>query len=399
MMAAILTDAMTFPLSETSRLPEPSEAERAHSSALLEHIGRALDATGFLPFDRFMEAALYTPGLGYYASGVQKLGAGGDFMTAPEWTRLFGQALSAPLAHCIEAGMDTVVELGPGSGVLAADLLLALERRACLPRRYLLLELSAELQVRQRATLAVEAPHLLESVQWIDRLPESIDGIVLGNEVLDAAPVSLIRRERGEIRELGVVRAADPGTLAWAERPAEGALRTVAEQLALPDGYTTEIHLHAQGLVRSLGDALQRGLLLFLDYGFPAHEYYHPQRSGGTLVCHYRHRVHGDPLTRIGLQDITSHLDFSALAAAAGESGLQLLGFTTQAHFLLDCGILDALGALGSSDSVHYAKAASAVQKLLAPSEMGELVKAIAFGRGIEGLLPGFRSGDMRRRL
>lgn len=389
----------SVPSSTASRLPEPSAEASARSRELAARIGCEIDATGFVPFERFMQLALYTPGLGYYAAGAQKLGAGGDFVTAPELTRLFGRALSAPIAQWIGAGLDTLLELGPGSGVLAADLLLELERLQRLPRHYQMLELSAELRSRQHATLAAQAPHLLARVQWLERLPERIEGVVLGNEVLDALPVALVRCTGGVVQELGVVRGGEPGTLAWSERPAQGGLREAAERLRLPGEYTTEIHLQAQGLVRSLGAALARGAVLFIDYGFPEREYYHRERSSGTLVCHYRQRVHADPLTLVGLQDISAHLDFSALARAAREGGMQILGYTTQAHFLLDCGILDRLAAVGPVDTLRYAKAASAVQKLLSPSEMGELVKVIAFGRGVEGPISGFRSGDMRRRL
>jgi SAM-dependent MidA family methyltransferase len=380
-------------------LPEPGAEERARSRELAARIGAEIDVAGFLPFERFMQLALYSPGLGYYAAPARKFGAEGDFVTAPELTRLFGRALSAPLAQWVEAGLDTLLELGPGSGVLATDLLLELERLQRLPRRYQMLELSAELRSRQQATLGAQAPHLLPRVQWLDRLPERIEGVVLGNEVLDALPIALVRRAGGMIRELGAARGVEPGTFAWSERPAEGALRAAAERLCLPDDYTTEIHLQAQGLVRSLGDRLARGALLFLDYGFPEREYYHRERSGGTLVCHYRQRVHADPLALVGLQDISAHVDFSALAHAARESGMQVLGYTTQAHFLLDCGILDGLQAVGTGNTLRYAKAASAVQKLLSPSEMGELVKAIAFGRGVDAPVTGFRSGDKRMRL
>jgi SAM-dependent MidA family methyltransferase len=390
---------MSGSFSNASQLPQPSADEGARSRALIARIGCEIDAGGFLPFERFMQLALYTPGLGYYAAGAQKFGSSGDFVTAPELTRLFGRTLSAPLAQWIGAGLDTLLELGPGSGVLAVDLLLELERLQYLPRRYQMLELSAELRSRQQATIAAQAPHLLPRVQWLERLPARIEGVVLGNEVLDALPVALVHCTGGTVHELGVVRGAEPETLAWAQRPAQDSLRDAAERLRLPDGYTTEIHLQAQGLVRSLGDALSRGVLLFFDYGFPEREYYHPQRSDGTLVCHYRQRVHADPLARVGLQDISAHLDFSALARSAHECGMQVLGYTTQAHFLLDCGILDRLAAVGADDAPRYAKATAAVQKLLSPSEMGELVKVVAFGRAVEGPVPGFRSGDMRRRL
>jgi SAM-dependent MidA family methyltransferase len=348
-----------------------------------------------VPFARFMEIALYTPGLGYYAGGEAKFGAGGDFVTAPETTPLFGRALAAQLADLVAAGCETVIELGAGSGALAADILVELERRDRLPTDYRIIEVSAELADRQRTRLHAEVPGLIERVRWLDRLPEKIRGVVLANEVLDAMPVALVSCHGGALYELGVGPA--DGGLAWTERPASGDLLEAAQQLDLPESYTTEVHLAARGLVRSLAGALEHGVVLLLDYGFGRGEYYHLQRTRGTLMCHYRHHAHGDPLTLVGLQDITAHVDFSALADAARECRLDLLGYVTQAHFLLNCGILDLLEAVGVEATGPYARAAGAVQRLLSPAEMGELVKVIAFGRGVPAPLRGFSRGDRRR--
>jgi SAM-dependent MidA family methyltransferase len=381
-------------------LPPPDGNDCARSRALQARLLSEIDRDGFVPFARLMDLALYTPGLGYYASGAPKFGAAGDFVTAPETTELFGRALAAQAAELIESGCDTLLELGAGRGMLAADLLSELERRDRVPSCYRILEVSAALSELQRATLTQRAPHLRDRVQWLTRLPERIDGLVLGNEVLDALPVALIVSRDDGIHELGVGRR-EPGSdeLAWKERPAGGELLQAARELDLPPGYTTEIHLSAQGLVRSLGDALGRGLVLFLDYGFVRREYYHPQRSGGTLMCHYRHHVHDDPLQLIGLQDISAHVDFSALAAAAREAGLDVLGYATQAQFLINCGILDLLASVPIADTARYAAAAAAVQKLLSPAEMGEAFKVIAFGRGVRTPLRGFVSGNRRATL
>ncbi|MPZ45629.1 MAG: class I SAM-dependent methyltransferase [Betaproteobacteria bacterium] len=389
--------ALRLPL---RHLPQPEPADLARSRALRERVLDEIERDGFLPFARFMELALYAPGLGYYASGTPKLGAAGDFVTAPETTAFFGAALAAQLAELIAAGCEDIVELGAGSGILAADILRELERRDRLPRRYGILEISAALAERQRTTLRETVPHLLDRVHWLERLPQRIRGVVLGNEVLDAMPTALVTCRNEALLELGVTRKAPASDeLTWSSRPARGELLHAAQALQLPEGYTTELHLAARALVRALSDTLERGVVLLLDYGFTRREYYHPQRNRGTLMCHYRHYAHDDPLQLVGLQDISVHVDFSALADAAHESGLKVLGYATQAHLLINCNILDRLASIPVNDTVRYTKAAAGVQKLLSPAEMGELFKAIAFGRGIEPPLLGFSSGDRRATL
>jgi SAM-dependent MidA family methyltransferase len=381
-------------------LPPPGPADAARSRVLRSRVLSEIDRDAFLPVARFMELALHTPGLGYYASGAPKFGSEGDFVTAPETAGFFGAALAAQIAELIAAGCDHIIELGAGSGILAADILSELERRGRLPRRYDIIEISPALVERQRATLGATVPHLLDRMQWLERLPGRIRGVVLGNEVLDAIPAALVAHRDGMLLELGVTRkAADSEELAWAGRPVQGELLHAAQALQLPEGYTSELQLAACGLVRSLGDALERGVVLLLDYGFTRREYYHPQRSRGTLMCHYRHYAHDDPLQLVGLQDISVHIDFSALADAARESGLKVLGYATQAHFLVNCGILEQLATIPVDDTMRYSKAAAGVQKLLSPAEMGELFKAIAFGRGVDQPLLGFRTGDRRAAL
>jgi SAM-dependent MidA family methyltransferase len=347
-----------------------------------------------------MELALYAPGLGYYMAGARKLGPGGDFVTAPEISRLFGRALARQLSTLIVSGLDEILEIGAGSGALAAEVLLELDRLGNPPRRYLILELSSDLRSRSRDTLAERAPQHLDRVAWLNGLPPAFRGIVIGNEVLDAMPVNRVVRRGGNTFEKGVQFDSASGKFLNIERPAETAVREAVSDLALPvDNYTTEIQLAARGFMRSLGAALERGVALFFDYGYPHREYYHPQRSQGTLMCHYRHRAHDDPFFLPGLQDITSHIDFSAMARAGADAGMTLLGYTTQAQFLLNCGLTDLLAEFPPEAVGTYAPLAAEVQKLTSPAEMGELVKVIALGKSVSRQLAGFASGDRSHSL
>jgi SAM-dependent MidA family methyltransferase len=348
-----------------------------------------------------MELALYAPGLGYYAAGATKFGAAGDFVTAPEMTSCFGFALATQAAEVMAASAPVVLEAGAGSGRLAADLLRELERLGGLPERYAILELSADLRERQRALLAASVPELLSRVEWLDRLPEDFSGLVIGNEVLDAMPVHIVAWREDGIHERGV-GIANGNSFVWEERQASATLLAAAEEIGrqcrLPPGYESEIGVAARAWCAGWGERLERGAVLLLDYGFPRREFYHPQRGRGTLMCHYRHHAHPDPFYLPGLQDITAHVDFTAVIAAADGAGLDLLGYTGQGQFLLNCGILDRLAGL-PADSPEYIRAAGAVNKLLLPHEMGELFKVIAFGRGIDGPLLGFARGDQSHRL
>src|SRR5580765_3552746 len=316
-------------------LPEPTPEARAHSDRVAEHIRDEIAAGGgWISFARYMELALYAPGLGYYSAGAKKLGKAGDFVTAPEISPLYGQTLARQVKQVLEAGFDEVLEVGAGSGALAATLLEELERSGKVPRNYLILELSADLRERSRDTLAARVPHLLERVAWLNRLPPAFSGVVLGNEVLDAMPANVVRVHRGNIEEGGVGVRND--RLGWSWRLASGELREAARALDLAEGFRTEIALAARGFVRSLAGVLEKGVALFVDYGFPGKEYYHAQRSEGTLMCHYRHHAHADPFFVPGLQDITSHVDFSAVASAGQAGGLELAGYTSQAQFLVN---------------------------------------------------------------
>ena len=355
-------------------------------------IAAEIEPTGFMPFARFMELALYAPGMGYYAAGAAKLGAHGDYVTAPELSPLFGQAIAAQAMQVIEAGHASILELGAGTGRMAYDLLGALAKRGLSIERYSILEVSAELRDRQRRTLEQLDPRDFARIEWLDALPQRFSGTVIGNEVLDAVPVHLLRTAGGNTLELGV--GFDAGAFVWRTRALAGELAEIAAALDLPGSYTTEVHLAARALMRTLAERLEAGVALFIDYGFPQREYYHPDRRQGTLMCHYRHRAHDDPLVLVGLQDITAHVDFTALAAAARSGGLDLLGYTSQAQFLINCGIVDLLRAIDPADTAAYAPAVARAQQLLSPAEMGELFKAIAFGRGVPRPLLGFRSGD-----
>ncbi|MBZ0104075.1 MAG: SAM-dependent methyltransferase [Sulfuricella denitrificans] len=383
-----------------SSLPLPNPSALEHSSTVSAAIAAEIIAAGgWISFSRFMELALYAPGLGYYSAGLDKFGAGGDFVTAPEISPLFGQAIAHQAVQVLNLTGGNLLEIGAGSGKLALDLMLELERLEALPVQYCILELSADLRQRQQQRIEREASHLLPRFAWLDRLPEKFTGLVLGNEVLDAMPAELLTWRSGTILERGV--ALHDGHFVWSERAlTQGGL--LEQAVALPPAqfisgetaYTSEINLAAQGFMRSLGQMLERGLILMLDYGFGESEYYHPQRSQGTLMCHYRHHAHGDPFFLPGLQDITAHVDFTAIARAGMADGLDLLGYTSQANFLINCGLTDLLGQISPEDPASYLPMVSQVQKLISPSEMGELFKALALGKGIESGLRGFSRGN-----
>lgn len=364
-------------------LPEPSPDALAHARRVAEHLRDRIAAEGgWIDFASYMDLALYAPGLGYYSAGTRKFGAAGDFVTAPELTPLFGQTLARVAAPVLAETGGDILELGPGSGRLALDMLLELERLGRLPARYRLLEPSAELRRRQHALFEHQAPRLLERLDWPDALPERIAGLVLGNEVLDALPAHVVRWGDERWFERGVAAAADGG-LVWAERTLDGGpLLAAAQAIDAEPGYVSEIGLAAPALVATLAERLERGMVLFLDYGFPRAEYYHPQRNTGTLMCHYRHHAHDDPFWLPGLNDITVHVDFSAVAEAGRRAGLALLGYDSQAGFLLAAGLLDRLGELEPGGAEYYRQAA-AVQKLVSPGEMGELFKVLTLGRGL----------------
>jgi SAM-dependent MidA family methyltransferase len=365
-------------------LPEPTPEALAHSQRLVGHIhGEIMAAGGWISFTRYMELALYAPGLGYYAGGAAKFGAAGDFVTAPELTPFFGRTLARVAVEVLaQLGGGDILELGAGSGRLAMDVLLELECLNSLPARYRILEVSPDLRERQQRLLSQHAPHLLDRVDWLDGLPDVLQGVVLANEVLDALPVHLLHWTGAGVVERGVAWREEG--FVWEGRPMGlRALASAAADLPVTAPYLSEINLAAPALIASLAARLENGLMLFLDYGFPRAEFYHPQRHLGTLKVHYRHHSLDDPFFLPGLADITAHVDFTVVAKAAEEAGLDLLAYGSQGRFLLDAGLLDLMSDM-TPGTPDYLRAAQAVQKLVQPHEMGELFKVMALGRGIE---------------
>jgi SAM-dependent MidA family methyltransferase len=381
-------------------LPPPPAEAQALSTELAGRIRTEITAAGgWLPFERFMDLALYAPGLGYYSAGSTKLGAAGDFVTAPELSPLFGRCVARQLRELAAEGFDEMLEIGGGSGALAVQILQELAAYGEAPERYLILEVSAELRERQRTRISAAAPELLQRVEWIDCLPERAHLLVIANEVLDAIPTHVVRSTRAGIEELGVAFGESDPAFQRQYRAARGELLAVARSLQLPESYETEINLRARAFTNTLADAMERGIVLLIDYGYSAAEYYHPQRSRGTLMCHYRHHAHEDPLILVGLQDITAHVDFTSAADAALAGGMEVAGYTTQAQFLVNCGITDMLAELDSSDLRSYVPVASQAQKLLSPAQMGERFKVLALAKGVSRPLTGFALGDRTHTL
>jgi len=361
---------------ELDSLPATLEA------TLRGEIGRA---GGWLPFDRFMSAALYTPGLGYYANASRKFGpmpgSGSDFVTAPELSPLFGAALARQLAQAMEAaGVDELWEFGAGSGALAEALLRALGARV---RRYTIVDLSGVLRARQHERLAAFG----DRVAWAEALPERFSGVIVGNEVLDAMPVKLLHWTGREWLERGVAEGAT--RFEWQDRPT--VLKPPVDAAFVP-GTVTEVHPQPQAFIATLAERLERGAAFFIDYGFPEAEYYHPQRTGGTLMCHRAHRADTDPLADVGLKDITAHVDFTGIALAGQEAGFEVLGYTSQGRFLLNCGLVELMAEADLA-------ARAAAQKLVNEHEMGELFKVIGFAKGCRFEPIGFAAGDRTHRL
>ena len=380
-------------------LPHPDPEAAEHSARLTEHIRSEIIANGgWISFARYMELALYAPGLGYYAAGTRKFGEAGDFITAPELSPLFGRTLARQVDQVMEYSSPNILELGAGSGKLAADLLGELERLGRLPERYSILEVSADLRERQQKFLQERVPQLYERMNWLDALPETFSGAVIANEVLDALPVHVVHWQDSAITERGVA-SGDQGFVWQESEITDAALLDAAEKINVPDGYVSEICLAARGLVNSLAAMLEQGVMLFIDYGFGAREYYHPQRSKGTLMCHYRHHVHDDPFFLPGLQDVTAHVNFTDIADCGLDAGLELLGYTSQGNFLINCGIAAFLRESDAENLRKHLPVSAQLQKLTSPAEMGELFKVMALGRNVEIPLPGFTQGSLTRLL
>ncbi|MDH4165954.1 MAG: SAM-dependent methyltransferase [Gammaproteobacteria bacterium] len=394
---------MTVPLD----LPELTPEEAAHSAALTERIHAVITAEGgWIGFDRFMQLALYEPGLGYYSAGARKFGAAGDFITAPEVAPVFSRCLALQCADVLrELGPEScLLELGAGSGAMAADLLAELERQGALPAAYWILDLSADLRERQRETLERQVPHLLSRVQWLDSLPDApFAGMILANEVLDALTVERFTIRSGEVNALGV--SSEFGQLRLAEVRAASRLVAAVRGIeadtgiVLPDGYESEVCAGLARWFESIAFSLERGVLLFIDYGLPRREYYSAERTRGTLLCHFRHRFHEDALTRVGLQDITAWVDFTAVASAAQAAGCEVAGYTTQAHFLLGCGLGDFLANVAGLEPAQRLTSSRQAMVLTLPGEMGERFKVIALAKNYDSPLRGFAVRDLRHTL
>ena len=388
-----------MPSLPAANLPTPSPEAAQHSARLIEFIQRDIAAQGgWTPFARYMELALYTPGLGYYTAGAHKFGEAGDFITAPELSPLFGRTLARQTAEIVSQSAPHILELGAGSGKLAADMLTELELLGSLPESYRILEVSADLRARQQALIRERLPHLLDRVGWLNTLPERFSGAIIANEVLDALPVHVVHWRDSALTERGV--AASEHGFIWQERAiSDTALLHAAQMIKMPDDYVSEICLAARGLVNSLAQCMDQGAMIFIDYGFGSREFYHPQRNSGTMMCHYRHHAHDDPFLLPGLQDITAHVNFTDIAECGIDAGLELMGYTSQAFFLINCGVTEFLADTSPENLRGYLPLSAQLQKLTSPSEMGELFKVIALGKGMANPLCGFASGDMTRSL
>lgn len=416
----------------TESLPEAPADAIKHSNALVERIRGAIEANtdtaGGITFRRYMEMALYEPGLGYYVAGARKIGAEGDFITAPEVSPLFARCLATQCVEILTAQkkQDTqtssanhypdLLELGAGTGILAADLLTELERQNCLPGRYYLLDLSPDLKQRQKSTLKQRIPHLIDRIVWLERLPESFSGVILANEVLDAMPVERFTLQKEQVYQHFVIWDDETGKLVEQLRPAGKQLSEQVKQLGIAANntpYTSELNPNLQGWMSALSQSLKQGVMLLIDYGYPRRDYYQADRKHGTLICHYQHRVNEAPLYYPGLQDITANVDFTAVAETADQAGLTVAGFTSQAAFLtlndLEQHFQTAIDAFRNSEGATQAshqiddrlmhRLAQQIRTLTLPSEMGERFKVIALSRGLKLALRGFSAMDQLRRL
>ncbi len=371
-------------------LPPLDESSKCRSALLKKVVLEKIENEGgWISFSRFMELALYYPELGYYSGGHVRIGRGGDFITAPKISKLFGMTLAYQFEEILKTNQSAcILELGAGDGSGAVDIVRELQHLNCLPKSYLILEISPHLIELQRKTLHSEVPEIFKIFHWIKELPENLEGIIFANEVFDALPVNLIEVVQSEIFEKGVI--VDNNQLAWDKRPAVRKIREMAFSLNLAPPYTTEIAHIAELLIKKLASIIKMGLILIIDYGFKASEYYHPQRYEGTLMCHYKHYAHQNPFIFLGHQDITSHVNFTSLARVAEKSGLNLLGFCSQAQFLLNSGIVRLLSREFTQSARSDLLNAKNVNKLLSPSEMGELFKVLALGKNISSQLVGF---------
>ena len=386
-------------------LPQPDAVSAAHSARCADYIrARILDAGGSISFAEFMHYALYAPGLGYYAAGARKFGADGDFVTAPEISPLFGRVIAKQCAAALqESGEPLVLEFGAGSGRLALDMLRALRELDALPAEYRILEVSADLRERQQRLLYKELPELADRIVWLDRMPALHRGIVLANEVLDALPVERFMRRKNGICQLRV--GDEAGEFVFVDEPAPEVLAHAVEAIErdigrqLPDNYISEVSLAAPAWLGDVAQLLESGLVLLFDYGVSRREYYAPDRNEGWLRCHYRHRSHSDPLILPGIQDLTAWVDFTAIAAAAADNGLDVLGYVSQSQFLLGGGIEAELHDFAGMPLESQLQTAAQIKMLTLPGEMGENVKCMCLARGDIARPAAFESADRTHTL
>jgi SAM-dependent MidA family methyltransferase len=392
-------------MNSSGPLPALTSEEQAHSACLLDKIRDEIDrSNGWISFERFMEMALYEPGFGYYSAGARKLGASGDFVTAPEISPLFGRSVARQCDEVLTLlGGGEILELGAGSGALAIDLLTELAALGKLPVRYRILEVSADLRDRQHTAFVERAPQFLRVVEWIEQLPTHFAGIVIANEVLDALPVRRFAIRGAGVNEIGVTWQL--GKLESSEIRADenlsAAVRAIEHEIgrALPDGYTSEINLRLPAFIAGLANAVQRGVLLFIDYGLSRAQYYSAERVRGTLLCHHRHQFHDDPFIQVGLQDIGAWVDFTGVAEAGVAASCSVVGYTTQAHFLIGCGLEKLLADLAQQELRSRVQIGRQAMVLTLPGEMGERFKAIALGKNWQSALSGFSVRDMAASL
>lgn len=389
------------------QLPSPSEEAQQKSLSLQQKIRQMLKRHGMMPFPRFMEMALYTPGLGYYASGLPKIGQQGDFITAPEVSPIFSRCLARQAAQVLET-LETpnVIEFGAGKGTMAKDILLELDALGQPIEQYYIVELSADLRARQQETLQALPETLFNKVVWLDQLPKDpLQAVVLANEVLDAMPVERLRLEEEQSLRGYVIFNEDKQRFEWDYHPITDATLQKASNAILnligtppARGYETEINLNIHPWLQSIADFLSQGAVLLIDYGYNRKEYYQPSRHMGTLRCHYQHRAHGDPFFFPGLQDITAHVDFTSVAESGFDTGFKVAGYTTQAHFLMGSGLLEMSGD-PTADITESLKIAQQIKTLTLPDEMGESFKVIALTKDVDLSLIGFKLRDLRHQL
>ena len=389
---------------DSQELPVPGNLAQQHSEELISLIKSEIDKNnGAISFQRYMELTLYAPGLGYYTAGSVKLGEEGDFITAPEISSLFSFSLANAILPVLNSE-QIILEVGAGRGRMAADILVYLKQKNKLPKEYWILELSADLRERQKVTIEEIIPDFIDNIKWLDVLPEQFSGVVLANELLDAMPVQLFQKKENDINDVNVIWDDDKFAFqlksSFDERLVHRVKNIESElEREFDSGYVSEINFAAEDWIKSIAERLQQGVIILIDYGFPRHEYYHAQRNQGTLMCHYRHRTHPDAFVYPGLQDITAHVDFTAMADAALESDLKVMGYTNQVSFLMGAGLLELAALNDESDVQQQMEIASQIKKLTLPHEMGELFKVIGFSKNCDVSLSAFEFRDLREYL